>query len=134
MNTSTTHLEEPETPSLPDVRFVGIPGIFVHHYREEIADWLKNFQLRGPRLSLWLRRDPTGIPLIMGDGSDKQPMVPIIKSIVTITAFRLAAYRHQGLVVKPMDEVHAKKIQKHSDELHEIYDVGEPGKWDIPLL
>lgn len=117
-----------------DVRFVGIPGIFVTHYIRDIDWWLKNFQSVGPRFKLWLRRDPTGDAAIIGDGSDAMKMVPIIRNIVTLRAIPLRAFRQESLVITPIDEKTGKIIQKHSDDLQALYDEGDPRKWDVPLL
>lgn len=109
------------------VKFVGIPSIFLYHYKEHLAMWAKNFHSIGPQFKIWLQRDTSGVPLIIGDGSDFQPMVPIIRHIATLKAIRTRMFRKEVLIIVPADKRSAREITKHCEDLEEMYSA--PPKW-----
>lgn len=99
----------------PGVKFLGIPGVFLHHYKDELSRWMRDVQKIGPFFDVWLRVDVHG-PLVIGDGSSP-PMVPSIKR-VTLRGSIVGA----TLIVRPKDVKTEKIIAKHSEELEDLYE------------
>lgn len=117
-------------PAFADgLRFVGVPGVFQHHYTPELREWVQHFEKWGPRFTIWLRRDPSGVPVLLGDGADSLPGVPIIGAIVNLRATPVRAFRKTLLVIQPADPVSAKRILDHSQDLTSFYESGDPHDW-----
>jgi len=103
-----------------EVKFLGLPGIFLHHYKKDLAGWLGNYQKVGTRKELWLQAQLGG-PMVIGDGSSP-PMVP---SIQRVTLVGTLINHGNLLVVRPLDARTEKLISKHSEELESLYDISD---------
>ena len=98
-------------------QFVGIPNIFLHHYKNTIRDWLSHYQKRGPHCKIWLNTDLLG-PTVIGDGASPG-MVPSIK-IAALRGDAVQTKKSLILVVRPSTQVDAKIITKHCEDLEDF--------------
>ena len=103
------------------LKFVGIPGVFLWHYKDEIKEWLSNLPKYGPRMKLWAKKSPGGWSGI-GDGASA-PMVPEIAGQIEL---RILIVRETYGIVYPYGKKSEDLLRRHCVELEELYDPNDP--------
>ena len=108
-------------------RFIGIPGIFLHHYRESLTRWMRDHTKYGRRFPVWLNVDLLG-PAVIGDGSTPS-MVPS-QRVVYLVGDALSPSRSGVLfIVRPETQKDAHLIEKHCEDLEDLYGIDSSQQW-----